>query len=69
MAEMSKEQRTTMYRTQEEWRKGHTQRIYIRFNCNTDADILEKLNSMENVQGYIKELIRADISREGAETK
>jgi hypothetical protein len=32
-------------------------------NTKTDADILEKLNEVENKQGYIKELIRADLSK------
>lgn len=32
-------------------------------NKSTDADIIEKLDSVENKQGYIKELIRADIAK------
>lgn len=36
--------------------------IYLKLNINTDADILEKLESVPNVQGYIKHLIRADIA-------
>ena len=39
----------------------NTQRIYLKFNLKTDADILEKLDSVENKQGYIKDLIRKDI--------
>lgn len=39
----------------------NTQRIYLKFNLKTDSDILEKLDSVENKQGYIKELIRKDI--------
>ena len=39
----------------------NTQRIYLKFNLKTDADILEKLDSIENKQGYIKDLIRKDI--------
>lgn len=34
--------------------------INIRLNKETDADIIEILNSKENTQGYIKELIRKD---------
>lgn len=34
----------------------------LKLNLTTDADILEKLRSVDNVQGYIKELIRRDIS-------
>lgn len=36
--------------------------VYLKLNKNTDADILSKLDEVENKQGYIKELIRADIS-------
>lgn len=39
----------------------NTRQIKFKFSINTDADILEKLDSVENKQGYIKELIRKDI--------
>ena len=38
-------------------------RITMKLNLSTDADILEKLASVPNIQGYIKQLIRADIAR------
>lgn len=41
--------------------RSNTQRIYLKFNLKTDADILEKLDSVKNKQGYIKDLIRKDI--------
>lgn len=41
--------------------KDNTKRISLKLNLNTDADILKKLNSEKNVQGYIKKLIRNDI--------
>lgn len=31
----------------------------------TDQDVLDKLNSVESKQGYIKALIREDIKKEG----
>ena len=42
----------------------HTRQIVMKLNLKTDADILEKLDSVENRQGYIKSLIRNDIARE-----
>lgn len=39
----------------------NTRRIGLKLNLKTDADILEKLESVENKQGYIKDLIRKDI--------
>lgn len=40
--------------------KSHTKGVYIKLNKTTDADILERLQEVGNVQGYIKELIRKD---------
>ena len=40
--------------------KENTKGIYLKLNLKKDADIIEKLASIENVQGYIKNLIRAD---------
>lgn len=38
-----------------------TKQIKFSFNLKTDADIIEKLESVGNKQGYIKELIRKDL--------
>lgn len=38
-----------------------TTQFKMKLNLKTDADILQKLNEVENKQGYIKSLIRADI--------
>lgn len=43
---------------------ANTQRIFIKLNKKTDADILEHLGKEKNKQGYIKELIRNDIKRQ-----
>ena len=40
--------------------KEHTKGIYLKLNKETDADIIEFLAGVENVQGYIKQLIRND---------
>lgn len=40
----------------------HTCRIGLKLNKTSDADILEKLDSVVSKQGYIKDLIRRDIS-------
>lgn len=45
------------------WEAAHTTRITTKINHNTDADILEKLATVPNKQGYIKQLIREDIRR------
>lgn len=38
-------------------------KLCIKLNKKTDADVLEKLGQVESKQGYIKELIRKDISK------
>lgn len=47
------------------WDRENTTVVTMKLNHNKDADILEKLNSVSNKQGYIKELIRADIAKGG----
>ena len=37
----------------------------LKFNKQTDADILMKLSEVDNRQGYIKKLIREDMSGDG----
>lgn len=42
--------------------KFHT--LSLKLNKELDSDILEKLQSENNVQGYIKALIRKDLGKE-----
>lgn len=53
---------TTLYRATKKYDKANTTQVHLKLNKNTDADILEKLGQVESKQGYIKALIRADIS-------
>lgn len=41
----------------------HTKQIKLKLNVITDCDILKRLDEVENKQGYIKGLIRDDISK------
>ena len=43
--------------------KEKTKCVLLRLNLSTDKDILEKLDSVPSKMGYIKELIRADITK------
>ena len=38
-----------------------TKQIKLKLNITSDKDILDKLDQVDNKQGYIKELIRKDI--------
>ena len=42
-----------------------TKKILLKLNKTTDADILQRLDEVENKQGYIKALIRDDIAKGG----
>lgn len=41
-----------------------TRQIKIKLNLRTDADILQKLEEVDNIQGYVKALIRKDMNQE-----
>ena len=46
--------------------KEKTERVFVRLNKKTDADILAHLETLsESKQGYIKRLIRADMASGG----
>ena len=46
---------------QNAWKKGHNKMISIRYNIETDKDILEMLDSVSNKADYIRQLIKKDI--------
>jgi hypothetical protein len=48
----------------QQWVAENTTRVVMNLNHNTDPDILEKLSTVKSKQGYIKQLIRADIAKE-----
>ena len=39
-----------------------TKQIKLKLNITSDKDILDKLDQVDNKQGYIKELIRKDMA-------
>lgn len=48
-------------KAQAKYDKANTVQITLKLNKYTDADILNILELVKNKQGYIKQLIRADI--------
>ena len=46
--------------------RANTKQVKFKFNIKTDADILDYLKKQSNIQGYIKQLIRADIAARAA---
>lgn len=45
----------------DEANKDKFRMIHLKLNRKTDADIIERLESADSIQGYIKQLIRADM--------
>jgi len=42
--------------------RENTRQLRVKLNKKTDADILLHIDKQSNIQGYIKQLIRADIA-------
>lgn len=49
--------------------RANTKQVKFKFNLRTDTDILDHLKKQSNIQGYIKQLIRADIAAQEAAAK
>ena len=50
-------------RASRKYDEAKTVQFKMKLNKSTDADILEKLETVGNKQGYIKGLIRSDIGK------
>lgn len=50
-------------KAQKKYDAENTLQVHLKLNRRTDGDVLEKLDSVPNKQGYIKQLIRADLKK------
>ena len=50
-------------KAQKRYDAKNTRQLHLKLNRNTDWDVIDKLNSVPNMQGYIKKLIRADLEK------
>lgn len=50
-------------RANKKYEAENTRQVHLKLNLRTDKDVLEKLDSVPNKQGYIKALIRADLRK------
>lgn len=48
------------YRASRRYEEKNIRRIVVKLNRKTDQDIIDRLDSVDNIQGYIKQLIRND---------
>lgn len=53
------------YRASQKYLREKTRCVGMRLNIKLDADILAWIDSQENKQGYLKDLIRADMEKHG----
>lgn len=58
-----KKKKSSKVAYQERYQKEKCKCITLKLNKETDADVIEILESVGNKQGYIKELIRKDNER------
>lgn len=57
----------TRAKQQDLWDRAHTRQIRLKLNLNTDADIIEYLDLVDNKQGLIKRLLREHIKAQEGE--
>ena len=48
-------------RANRKYDKTNTKQIHLKLNRNTDAEMIRWLEDQENIQGYIKKLIKRDM--------
>ena len=46
------------------YQTANMKKYTFKFNVKTESDLIAHLESIDNVQGYIKSLIRADMSKQ-----
>jgi hypothetical protein len=59
----------TGYRATKKYNKESTKLFNIRLVVNTEKDIIEWLEGVENKSGYIKQLIRMDMAEKSENEK
>ena len=62
-AERAKKTSDAQLRAGAKYDGKNTKQITLKLNLTTDADVLKKLAGVDNIQGYIKSLIRADLQK------
>lgn len=50
-------------KAQKRYDAANTRQVHLKLNRRTDKDVLARLDEVKSKQGYIKELIRADLKK------
>ena len=45
------------------YNRDHVKQVKLALNLKTDADIISHLQTIDSIQGYIKQLIREDMKK------
>lgn len=53
--------REAIKRAQSKYEKKNIKRVVVKLNTKYDADIIRQLEGKDNMNGYLKELIRKDM--------
>ena len=48
---------------------AHCRYFYLKYNVTTDKEIIEKLESVPSMQGYIRQLIKKDLAETATNKK
>ena len=59
---MTSEAQKRAQKKYDEGNKGKFRNFHLKLNVESDKEIISKLESVDSIQGYIKELIRKDLS-------
>lgn len=59
----------SLKKAQNKYRKVSTRTYSIRLNKQTDADVIEVLDRIDNKQAYIRNLVRSDINTHNGDIK
>ena len=54
---------TEKYAPQEKYQKENISRVVLKLNKKTDSDLLEWIETLDNKQGAIKEILRQHINK------
>ena len=58
-----------VYPSVKKYRKKNVLHVGIDFNRNTEPDLVEKMEAVENRSGYVKGLVRRDIEQSKKDKK
>lgn len=59
---MNEKERQSRVKASVKYNAANVKQVKLNLNRKTDADIIEHLEKCGNVQGYIKQLIRANMA-------